>query len=47
MATQAGFEIWEIDNDGRDSRVKSERIQVIKLTVRDENGRFAGRVEDL
>ena len=47
MSVQANFEIWDIDNDGRDSRVKSERIQVVKVTVRDENGRFAGRADDL
>lgn len=43
----ADFEIWTIDNDGRDSRVKSDRINIVKVTVRDEFGRFAGRCDDL
>lgn len=47
MSARPSFEIWEIDNDGRNPRVKSERIQVIRVAVRDQKGRFAGTVVDL
>lgn len=35
-------EVWNVKNDGRDKRINSDRIQVVKIAVRDSKGRFHG-----